>query len=31
VHPMFDPTGRLVDYDGKDLRIDSLLAGVGFF
>jgi predicted glycoside hydrolase/deacetylase ChbG (UPF0249 family) len=20
VHPLFDPTGRLVDYDGKDLR-----------
>jgi chitin disaccharide deacetylase len=24
VHPLFDPTGRLVDYDGKDLREELL-------
>jgi chitin disaccharide deacetylase len=24
VHPLFDPAGRLVDYDGKDLRQELL-------
>lgn len=27
VHPQFDPTGRLVDYDGKDLELISCWRG----